>query len=269
MNTQSYQALAAGLESWGRGEKRTRDEDLQKEILKKQIEAEAFDRQMRTKQMELAVTADRRAGMEQVNREMDRGARDFDNLINSSRRSRESDAQLALLKQQMEESSQRTKLMGEKPTTPLGQQLAGIEDFSDKFAAALEENQAALQALQNPAVNTNPAAMAAAQKRIVKAQVQLSALQQISTNWGKDAGKEPMVDIEIPGEDGTSKLRMKVPQSQWNQNHPLWSKFAGGSQPAGQPAAGGSTLTEDQLALQWAKTNPNDPRAAAILQRLQ
>ena len=276
MNIQSYQALNDGVRSYFKGkqayEDREKNEKLKQEILKRQIEGEEFDRQVRNKQMELAMRADRRAGMDAVNCEMDRGQQQFDSMLDRSRTGRESDARLALIKQQIAESSARGKMMGEKPTSPLGQQLQGIEDYSDQFAAALEENQAALQALQNPVLQTNPAAQAAAQKRIVKAQIRLSALQQISANWGKDAGKEPMVDIEIPGEDGTSKLKMKVPQSQWNPNHPMWGKFAGQTptpgQPAPAPAPRPALAPEDQQALAWAKANPNDPRAAAILQRL-
>jgi len=264
MNVQSYRALSDGIAAWGAGEARTKEDKLRKEMLKRQVEQDKlaederqFNRTMRTKQIEMAERGEKRETSKLLD-EQTRGAMD-DVLkqIEATRRGQETAARVDLLKAQ-------SAAVAAKPPSPVAAQLAGVEDFSNNFAAALQENQDAM---------AEAAKLGTTTPRVLKAQIRLSALQQLSESWKKNAEKEPTVDLEFPGEDGVSKMKMKVPQSQWNQNHPMWSKFATGgspstSTPTGAAPAAPALSAQDQQALQWAKANPNDPRAAAIIKKL-
>lgn len=220
-----------------------------KELLKRQIEQDklaeddrAFDRSMKTKQIELAERGERRARDKMID-DNARGA--MDDVLK----------EIAAL-QQRQESAARIKLLdaqaaatAAKPSSPIAAQLDGIEDFSSNFASALDENQQAIAAMQNPALQQDPAAFQAGQQRVLKAQIRLSALQQMSQNWGKSAGKESTVRVKMPSEDGRGEATMDIPASQWNQSHPLWKSFntvaTGATKPAGA-ADQIPTLTPEQ-----------------------
>lgn len=247
MNVQSYQALADGIGAWGAGERRTKEEKLRQAMLKRQIEQDklaeddrAFDRAMKAKQIELAERGDKRADTKLASEAADTARAAVLAEAEAGRRATETAARVKLLDAQ-------TTATAAKPASPVAAQLAGVEDFANNFAAALEENQAALTEIQNPQLQTNPDAFKAAQGRVLKAQIRLSALQQLSESWKKNAEHEPTVDLEFPGEDGVSKMKLKVPQSQWNTNHPMWGRFMT-TQPAG-PSGGSEqipTLTPEQ-----------------------
>jgi hypothetical protein len=238
MNVQSMEAFNDGMRGLRAGLGDLRESKLRKEMAKRQIEQDKlaeddrkFDRAMKTKQIELAQNADRRAGMAAVNADMDRGAAQSAKLIDDARRERESDARIGLLRAQ-------TAATSAKPTSPVAAQLAGIDDFANNFASALDENQAALAGLQDPTLQADPAAMKGAQLRALKGQIRLSALQQMSEGWTKNAQKEPTVDLTFPGEDGVSSMKMRIPQSQWNESNPMWGKFMGGGTTPTAPAGG-------------------------------
>ena len=252
MNAQSYQAFTAGMDGLRAGLNDLRQSKDRKEALKRQLELDAkneeerqFQRTMTTKQIELQERGEKRARDKMID-DNARGAMD-DVLkeIEANRRGQETAARVDLLKAQ-------TTATKEKPTGPLAAQLDGLDQFGTSMADALTENSAAMEAQRAAYQQPDQAARGAADTRVLKAQLKLSGLQQIAAGWQKNVQKEPTVDIQFPGEDGESKMTMKVPQSQWNSSHPMWGRFmgqeagGGGTKP---PAAGGEqipTLTPDQ-----------------------
>jgi hypothetical protein len=233
MNVASYQAVADGLRAWGEGERRTKDENLRKQMLKRQIEQDKlaederqFDRTMKTKQIEIAERGDKRAGEKQT-------ADLAMTAAEAIRREREVATREAATAAEVKLREAQATAVAAKPSSPVAAQLEGVEDFSNNFAAALQENQAAM---------AEAAQLGTTTPRVLKAQIRLSALQQLSESWKKNAAKEPTVDLSFPGEDGVSKMTMKVPQSQWNQSHPMWGRFMSGDNAAPSAAPGGEQI---------------------------
>lgn len=269
MNIQSYEALSRGIEGYRRGVESAEDKKLRAAMLKRQLEQDGlaeqdrtFDRSMKTKGIELAERREKRERDKMLSDNATGAVDDVEKQIDAMQKRRESAARMSLMEAQ-------AAAVSAKPANPMAGELAGIEAFADTFAGALEENQQAIAAIQNPALQQDPAAFQAANRRVLKAQLRLSGLQQMSQNWGKTAGKESTVKIKLPGEDGRSEATMEVPASQWGPQHPLYTRFHGGEPNGGGAAPGKAASPQDQQALAWAQQNPNDPRAAAILQRLR
>lgn len=257
-----YQAVSRGLEAVG-------DAHLRRAMLKRQLQRDEEDAELRRAMLKLQqqeasdrtldrqdATAVRREGLtlhqEGIKKQMEAAAwaQDPNNPANQERAAR-----VNLLKAQ-------TTATSAKPATPLQGQIQTADEFSEAMAAALQDNQRALAAAQAGDPNGQTLAL--------KAQLKLSALQAMGQQFMKGAKAEPEVDVEIAGPideatgKSTAKARIKVPQSQWNENHPLWHQVMKPAAAAAKPALS----TQDQQAAAWAKANPQDPRAAKILQRL-
>jgi hypothetical protein len=221
MNVQSAQILNQGISSLARGMEAREEKKLREAMLKRQIardakddEGRAFDRDMRNKQIELAASADRRAGRKDMDENMRGAAADVQREIENLRKGQETAARVDLLKAQAGAVGQ------PKPQEP-GPDQKRMMDWMNMRSAAM-------QRLQQAQKSGDPAAIAMAKE-------DYEFVQETRQNWLKQQ-KEPTVDLEFPGEDGVSKMTMKVPQSQWNEKHPMFNKFAGTVQPT-TPAA--------------------------------
>ncbi len=244
-----YNAVSRGLDSIAQRRQADEQMQLQRDALRRRFEQEETETQLRRDalrfQEEQATlgAADRLTAREQAKQrlEMEVQAQAWNfNPQNPANQMRT--AQQGLVTAQ-------AAAIASKPQSPLAATTQGIEEFSDAMAAAVQENQQAMTFVQ-----ANPGNLEA-QHRVTKAQLKLSGLQEFSktmlSKWKPQ--NEPEVDIELPGplgEDGTpsGKLRMKVPQSQWNEQHPMWGKF-NAPKAAPSPVAGADgipTLTPQQ-----------------------
>lgn len=232
MNVESFQAFTTGMDAARSGLNDLRESRLRKEMLKRQIaqdkaaeEERGFDRTMKTRQIELQVNADRRAGSRDVAESMERGMKNLTEMRSawsdqqeSLRRGQETQARVGLMNAQAAATAQ-------KPASPLAAQLAGMDEYAEHMAATQLENDDAIAALQMPGLQQDPAAFKAAQARMIKAQTRLSGLAQIAEGWKKQAEKEPTVDLEIIDPSSNGKIKTSVPWSKWNDSHPMFKQF--------------------------------------------
>jgi hypothetical protein len=224
MNVQSYQALRDGIMGYFHGrrahEDRAEEKAVRDAMLKRQLERDAaadeqaaFDREVKKKQIELAANADRRAHTKLIDENLRGAAEDVERAIEQARRASESGARVDLLKAQ-------TQATLAKPTVPPSPEETKMQGW-------MRMREAALTQLKQAQQSGDPAALAVAQE-------DYQFVQQMRQNWLKEQ-KEPLVQLEFPGEDGVSKMKLAVPQSQWNEQHPMWAKFAGGGGGAAAP----------------------------------
>lgn len=244
---------------------------LHREARKRQLQQDEDAREINRRRVKLMEEQNNERRWDRLNRETAAFGARADKLAAN---------QAALeVKRQMEEraakeSEARRKLLeaqaaaaSAKPKTPIDGTVQGATAYADAMAEALEANQRALALAQSG----DPAGQAA----VTKTQLRLAALQQVGNQLVKTAKPEPepFVTVEIPGQADENapdkprgKVSMKVPQSQWNEQHPLWKHFA----PAAPAASQGMPRMSaaDLEAMKWAQANPADPRAKRILQRL-
>jgi hypothetical protein len=158
---------------------------------------------------------------------------------------------LAAQKAQAEAAAAATK---QRARSPYDVQIEAINAFADEMEKAQTEHAQALAAAQAGDPNAGRIAN--------KAALRLDGLKKLGANLVKEAKaqQEPVVTVELDGPlDEASgkpkgKVSMKVPQSQWNDGHPLFKQF----QPATAPAPvvtptaddGIPTLTPEQARAQ-------------------
>lgn len=231
-----YQAISHGLGSIAQARDYAEQQALQQAALKRQMERDASDEELRRaaikiqEQQAIEAANDRRerltADQQRLKMQLDQQAWSFDpknpaNQLHS--------AQVAHIGAQ-------TAALQSKPQTPLGATTQGIDEFSAAMADAQEENAQALAFAQ-----ANPQHPEAG-RRLAKAQLKLAGLQEFSKTmlqkWKPET--DHTIDLELPGAPGADgvpegKLRMKVPVSQWNDSHPMWSRF---NAPAAAPVTG-------------------------------
>jgi len=248
MTSADFQAISTGLSAITQRNQSDADMDLRRAMLARQTANDSTDEEMRRKLLAIQqqqaddTTSDRKDSVQERRDALKRQV-DADTWAQNP----QNPANIAHAAQAKLAGAQADAIVT-KPQSPIGATVQGIDEFSDAMSKAFDENQQALNALQaNP---QDPVARQAA----TKAQLKLSALSEAGKTmvqkWKPQA--EPDIDVEIPGPNGddglpSGKLKMKVPLSQWNPQHPLWSKFnppAPTTPPVG--ADGIPTLTPQQ-----------------------
>lgn len=226
----------------------TQDNEVRQQVLKRQLDNEEADREIRRKGLKLQEERDlrdldaRQQGdiMASLRRQMDaEWARD---PSNPEVRAREAVIRATNARAQIDEAS----VTGPGKPTEAQQHAANVRAWADE----LEKANADLIAAQQ----------SGDQGRVMKAQGVVTAIQGMATKWAEKPTAEPEIDIEVPSDDGVSKMRMKVPQSQWTPQHPMWNKFnpqSSGSGPAMRPGASAPAgTTPTPAAIAYLRANP-------------
>lgn len=228
------------------------DAQLRREALKKQLDAQASESEMRRALEKRRIEIDQQ-------RANDSGweARSRDAQAWGDRADRLSLQQLALRRQVEADAYARdpnnphNKLANAqagtqlaKPVTAIGAQVAGMDEFADAMAKANAEHQEAQAAAQTG----DPTA----QQRVVKAQMKLSGLSELGKTLLKQAKPTSIVKIRRKSDDDSTSEELEVPADQWNEQHPAWQRF----NPAPAAPAAGKFPTPPPAAIALLKSNP-------------
>lgn len=225
----------------------SREETMRRDILKKQMEDAEADREIRRRGLKLQEEGQlhalderqQRHHMEAIRREIE--AKEKADPTNPENRYAQARAALAEA-----QADALNKSANEEPDDPLTRQAKGVQRFAQLYAGAQLEFEQAQQ-------SGDP-------QRVLTAQLTMQGLQQLQQSLMKDqTSVDPLVEIEVPSEDGMGKMRLKVPQSQWGPQHPYYRLFApqGGGAPA--PAAGQGGPQQIFSRAEYERLRPNTP----------
>lgn len=245
-STSFAQGLNRGFDT-GMGLYRAQQEDdMRQRALKQQLENDEADRQIRLRVLKMQeeknlqdLDARQQAAIMDGLRRADDQAWGVDprNPAVQARQAqtREAAARAALLE----------KEANTKPLTDAEKYTVEARAWADEIARATVELQAAQQSGD--------------QGQILKAQGILQGVQAGAQKWAEKPKDEPEVDIEIPSSDGFSKLKMKVPNSEFgtwenpeHKNHKIWQIF----NPAAESGPGVTYPVPPPAAIQMLRANP-------------
>ncbi|HWA07915.1 MAG TPA: hypothetical protein VG838_00460 [Opitutaceae bacterium] len=233
MKDSDFQAVMAGINTIGSSIAQGRDAALRKAMLARQVQQDQLDNELKKKQLDLESTK-----VAQVT-----DPTTPDNQLTAAR--------VAAAKQALDPTAPDNVLKAKQALEAEARGRAADAQASAVAAKPVIPEQAQFEWLRGLRQQSQAALLAAQQKGdqqgIVSAQGDLDWANKAFDKYLGKAGVEPTVNIEMPSDDGLSKVTMKVPQSQWNPSHPMWSKF--NTTPPAPSAGGMPTLTPDQAKL--------------------